>query len=99
MPANARWPLLLLAGVALALAWSAWRPYDIATWWAEVMPVLIGVPILVLTFRRHPLTPLLRRQSPAARHILRFHFTRRVAVQVVAQIFQCFLQRVDVRLN
>lgn len=59
MPANARWPLLLLAGVALALAWSAWRPYDIATWWAEVMPVLIGVPILVLTFRRHPLTPLL----------------------------------------
>jgi putative membrane protein len=57
--ADARLPLALLAGVALALAWSAWRPLEVGTWWAEVAPVLVGAPILLATFRRHPLTPLL----------------------------------------
>ena len=59
MRADAKLPLLLLAIVAAVLAWSAIAPADRATWWAEVAPVLIGVPIMLATFRRHPLTPLL----------------------------------------
>ncbi|MBI5860649.1 MAG: DUF2238 domain-containing protein [Rhodocyclales bacterium] len=48
----------LLATVLAALAASAVAPFDRATWWAEVMPVLIAVPILVATGRQFPLTPL-----------------------------------------
>jgi putative membrane protein len=47
--------LLLLA----ALLASGWHPYDRATWWMEVAPVLIVWPLLALTWRRYPLTPLL----------------------------------------
>jgi putative membrane protein len=50
---------ILAAVVAAALAWSAIGPYDRATWWMEVAPVLIAVPILVATRRRFPLTDLL----------------------------------------
>lgn len=59
MRADAKLPLALLAIVAAVLGWSAIAPADRATWWAEVAPVLIGVPIMLATFRRHPLTPLL----------------------------------------
>jgi putative membrane protein len=51
--------LLILAGVALGV--SAINPFDGFTWWLEVAPVLIGAPILVLTYRRLPLTPLIYR--------------------------------------
>jgi len=47
--------LLLLA----ALIHSGIRPYDRATWLMEVAPVLIVLPLLWLTHRRYPLTPLL----------------------------------------
>ena len=43
---------------ALALIASGWSPYDRATWWMEVAPVLIALPILWLTARRFPLTTL-----------------------------------------
>ena len=43
------------------LAWSAVRPHDYFTWFMEVAPILIGVPLLVATYRRFPLTPLLYR--------------------------------------
>ena len=52
--------VLLLLGLAV-LVWSGIGPRDRLTWWLEVAPVLIGVPILVGTFRRFPLTPLLYR--------------------------------------
>jgi putative membrane protein len=52
-------PLALLAVVSGVLVWSAIAPTDRATWWMEVAPVLIGVPILLGTFARHPVTPLL----------------------------------------
>lgn len=42
-----------------ALAVSGISPYDRATWWMEVAPVLIAVPVLVATHRRFPLTGLL----------------------------------------
>jgi putative membrane protein len=41
------------------LAWSAWHPHDLATWFMEVAPVLIVLPLLWLTRRSFPLTPLL----------------------------------------
>jgi putative membrane protein len=43
---------------ALVLVWSGIGPYDRTTWWLEVIPVLIAVPVLLLTRKRFPLTPL-----------------------------------------
>jgi putative membrane protein len=51
--------LLVLALAALAV--SGIGPKDRFTWFLEVAPVLIGVPLLVATARRFPLTPLLYR--------------------------------------
>lgn len=59
---DARLPGSLAALAALVLAalfWSAIAPHDRTTWWLEVAPVLIAAPLLALTARRHPLTPLL----------------------------------------
>jgi putative membrane protein len=42
--------LLVVSGVS---------PYDRATWLMEVLPVIIALPILWLTYRRFPLTTLL----------------------------------------
>lgn len=58
-PLSVRRQVWLLVPVLAALAVSAWQPYDRLTWWLEVAPVLVAVPILVLTHRRAPLTPLL----------------------------------------
>jgi len=52
---------VLLGAGLVVLAWSAVRPHDYFTWFMEVAPILIGVPILVATYRRFPLTPLLYR--------------------------------------
>ena len=52
----------LLVGVAAlvaALAVSGWQPYDRLTWLMEVAPVLIVVPLLILTRASYPLTALL----------------------------------------
>jgi putative membrane protein len=51
-------PLALLAVTGVLLAVSAYQPFDVATWWMEVAPVLIAIPILLATARRFPLTPL-----------------------------------------
>jgi len=56
-----REPLVLLAAGFVLLAWSALRPHDYFTWFMEVAPIFIGLPILVATGRRFPLTPLLYR--------------------------------------
>ena len=58
--AETRLPLALLGLVGAALTASALAPYDRATWWMEVAPVLIAAPVLVATHRRFPLTPLLQ---------------------------------------
>ena len=55
---GAAYPLTLLAAGAVLLGVSAIHPYDTATWWMEVFPIFIAVPILLLTYRRFPLTPL-----------------------------------------
>lgn len=56
-----RAPLLLLSLTALATAWSAIEPRDVATWWLEAAPVVIGGALLIATWRRFPLTPLVQR--------------------------------------
>ena len=56
---GARLPLGLAALVVAALAVSAIAPYDRATWWMEVAPVLIALPLLAATWRRFPLSDLL----------------------------------------
>jgi putative membrane protein len=56
-----RTPLLvtLLTATIIALVASGWRPYDRLTWLLEVAPVLIALPLLVVTRERYPLTTLL----------------------------------------
>lgn len=49
---------VLLGLLAAGFAWSAWQPHDRFTWWLEVMPVVIALPLLLLTWRRFPLTRL-----------------------------------------
>jgi putative membrane protein len=51
------WVLLTL--VLVVLAWSGLDPHDRFTWFLEVAPVLIGLPIIIATRARFPLTPLL----------------------------------------
>jgi putative membrane protein len=45
--------------VVIALIVSGIDPYDRPTWFLEVIPVLMGLPVLLLTYRRFPLTGLL----------------------------------------
>jgi putative membrane protein len=45
--------------VLVALVVSGIRPYDRVTWFMEVAPVLIAAPVLLATYRRFLLTPLL----------------------------------------
>lgn len=57
--ASRRGLALLLAVALVGLVLSGMEPRDRPTWWLEVAPVLIAVPLLLVTFRRFPLTPLL----------------------------------------
>jgi putative membrane protein len=50
---------IMVAVAALAVVASGVGPKDRSTWWMEVAPVLVAVPILWATRRRFPLTPLL----------------------------------------
>jgi putative membrane protein len=53
-----REPLVLLGIGVVALAISAIKPHSYGTWLLEVLAALIAVPILLLTYRRFPLSPL-----------------------------------------
>lgn len=48
-----------LAIVLIALVISGIHPHDRTTWWLEIFPILIALPILLATCRRFPLTDLL----------------------------------------
>ena len=52
-------PGVLLLATLAALVVSNIGPTDRVTWWLEVAPVLIALPILIGTRHRFPLTPLL----------------------------------------
>lgn len=58
MPRSFREPLLLLAACIMLLVMSGTGPHDRATWWMEIAPVLLALPVLVCTASRFPLTPL-----------------------------------------
>jgi putative membrane protein len=49
------WSLAMVACLAI----SAVHPLELDTWAMEVAPVFIALPILLITYRRFPLTPLL----------------------------------------
>jgi putative membrane protein len=51
-------PLVLLCLGTIALAISGINPYDRFTWFMEIAPILIGVPILLATSPRFRFTPL-----------------------------------------
>ncbi|MGW0629483.1 DUF2238 domain-containing protein [Streptomyces sp. NPDC002758] len=52
-------PALSAALVVVGMAVSAWGARDRTTWFLETFWVLIGLPLVVLTWRRFPLTGLL----------------------------------------
>ncbi|MGW1716986.1 DUF2238 domain-containing protein [Streptomyces sp. NPDC002156] len=52
-------PVLLAGLVAVGLAVSVWQPHDLMTWFLETVWILAGLPLIVLTWRRFPLTNLL----------------------------------------
>ena len=54
-------PLVLLGLTLLVLGWSVINPHDMATWWLEVLPVFIALPMLLWTYKSFPLTDLLYR--------------------------------------
>lgn len=60
-PRSWREPLALLAVAALLLVVSGFGPRDRFTWWLEIAPILVAVPILLASARRFPLTPLVYR--------------------------------------
>jgi putative membrane protein len=58
VPGGRRLKLVLLVLVVTVLAWSAIQPRDRFTWWLEAAPVVVGIPLVVTTATRFPLTPL-----------------------------------------
>ncbi len=59
MPQRSLYPSSLFLASIAVLVVSGIEPYDRLTWWMEVMPVLVALPILYFTRRIFPLTPLL----------------------------------------
>jgi len=58
---NAREPIVLLVAGTALLVWSGAAPADRTTWILEVFPIFLAVPLLMATFHRFPLTPLVYR--------------------------------------
>jgi putative membrane protein len=54
-----KYPLVLLAIVLVFWVWSAINPHDTyLTWFLETFPFMIALPIMLLTYKRFPLTSL-----------------------------------------
>ncbi|MFE2045676.1 DUF2238 domain-containing protein [Streptomyces sp. NPDC059477] len=58
-PRRTRLPAVLAGVVVAALAVSAWQPADRLTWFLETFWVFLGLPLIVLLWRRFPLSGLL----------------------------------------
>lgn len=54
-------PVILLVLGIILLFLSAIQPHNYTTWWLEIMPILIAVPILIASYKHYPLTPLVYR--------------------------------------
>lgn len=57
-PASTREGWWLIAIGALVLVLTGLRPFDRLTWFLEVVPIFLALPVLFFTARRFPLTPL-----------------------------------------
>lgn len=55
---NNRLVMVLLSIIAIVFVWSGINPLDRFTWFLEVAPVIIVLPLLALTYKRFPLTHL-----------------------------------------
>jgi putative membrane protein len=51
--------LVLTVALLALLVWSGIRPYDRLTWFMEVLPVIVALPVMWATRRRFPLTDIL----------------------------------------
>jgi len=51
----------LVLGTLGIIIWSKISPHDNLTWYMEAAPVLMGLPLFVITAKRYPLSPLLYR--------------------------------------
>jgi putative membrane protein len=50
--------VFLFAMVVAVIVWSGWRPHDRLTWWLEVSPGVVGLGILLATYRQFRFTTL-----------------------------------------
>jgi putative membrane protein len=57
-PRPTPYELALFVSMVVLLLWSGIHPHDRFTWWLEVAPILIGVPVLIWLYPRLRLTPL-----------------------------------------
>jgi putative membrane protein len=53
-----RWEAILLLAVLAVFVWSGIRPRERFTWVLETFPVMIALPLLLITYRRFRFTPL-----------------------------------------
>lgn len=54
-----KYPAVLLAGTLVVWIWSGIGPHDTRlTWVLETFPVMVALPLLLLTYRKFPLTDL-----------------------------------------
>lgn len=58
MQRDDREPLFLFGATILALGLSGVSPAERSTWWMEVFPIILGLPILIGTYKKFPLTAL-----------------------------------------
>ena len=50
--------LALFAVLTIVFVWSAIAPHDRLTWWLEIFPILIALPVLVFTYSKFEFTRL-----------------------------------------
>lgn len=55
----ASFKVILVSSLCIILVWSAIDPYEYFTWFLEVAPVLIALPVLLLTGKRFEFTALI----------------------------------------
>lgn len=58
MTTDRRYYAVLLTMFGAVSVWSAIQPHDRFTWYLEVFPVMIALPILLLTYKRFPFSRL-----------------------------------------
>lgn len=51
-----KFPLFLLISYMVLFIWSLINPHDYGTWFMEVLPAIIGIGIMIVTYKRFPLT-------------------------------------------